>query len=116
MLSTTMKNYLLISLIPPLSLMSLTLLHKEIESKDVSIIPYECKEFTNRESSKSYYFKVLKIVRDQNIFYCLLTANLSWWNTSVNYGLVFTCIALLFTVLLLCSPCTVSHFLSIFSP
>nr|KAG5699170.1 hypothetical protein BaRGS_014469 [Batillaria attramentaria] len=36
------------------------------------------------------------------------TANLSWWNTSLNYGLVFTCVALMFVVFLLCSPRTLN--------
>ncbi|KAK7486380.1 hypothetical protein BaRGS_00022428, partial [Batillaria attramentaria] len=35
-------------------------------------------------------------------------ANLSWWNTSLNYGLVFTCVALMFVVFLLCSPRTLN--------
>lgn len=35
-------------------------------------------------------------------------ANISWWNASLNYGLVFACVALLYLVVLLCSPLTLN--------
>ena len=33
-----------------------------------------------------------------------VSANLSWWATNLNYGLIFACVALLFTVSLMWNP------------
>lgn len=38
------------------------------------------------------------------VFFFTPFANITWWGSAMNYGLIFTCITLLFTVCLLCNP------------